>query len=387
MHSLNGFADFTAQLREWIGSTYRPTGPGSATAEESRFLPLAHQLFTLQFEHNEPYRRFCESRRATPDRVEHWTQIPAMPAAAFKESAVSCLPAPDRVAVFHSSGTSDRQPSRHYHSRQSLAVYEASLWPWFQRHLLGDQAPGSSRFELLFLTPAPADAPYSSLVHMFETVRHQLGAAFAAFLGRVTSDLAWDLDLDEATSRLRRAEQHGRPALILGTAFSFVHLLDHLESQAQRLILPAGSRLLETGGYKSRSRSLPKTELHSLITRWLGVAPDRIICEYGMSELSSQAYDCAITPVLGDPRSIRSDAECPRCFRFPPWARAQIVSPETGREVSEGETGLVRVYDLANVYSVMAVQTEDLGIRRGTGFELVGRATLAEPRGCSLMAT
>jgi len=36
------------------------------------------------------------------------------------------------------------------------------------------------------------------------------------------------------------------------------------------------------------------------------------------------------------------------------------------------------------VYSVLAIQTEDLGIRRGTGFELLGRAAKAEPRGCSL---
>jgi hypothetical protein len=73
-------------------------------------------------------------------------------------------------------------------------------------------------------------------------------------------------------------------------------------------------------------------------------------------------------------------------FHFPPWARAQVISPETGREVADGETGLIRIFDLANVYSVMAVQTEDLGIRRGDGFELLGRAVLAEPRGCSLMA-
>ena len=76
-----------------------------------------------------------------------------------------------------------------------------------------------------------------------------------------------------------------------------------------------------------------------------------------------------------------------RLFRFPPWARVQIVSPETGQEVGEGETGLIRVFDLANVRSVMAVQTEDLGVRQGDGFALVGRASLAEPRGCSLMST
>jgi hypothetical protein len=154
---------------------------------------------------------------------------------------------------------------------------------------------------------------------------------------------------------------------LLGTAFSFVHLLDFLAEKNLRLTLPPGSRVLETGGYKNRSRSLPKTELHALITKRLGVPASHIICEYGMSELSSQAY-----AVNG-------------AFHFPPWAQVQIISPETGREVADGETGLIRVFDLANVFSVAAIQTEDLAVRRGEGFELIGRARLAEQRGCSLM--
>jgi len=62
-----------------------------------------------------------------------------------------------------------------------------------------------------------------------------------------------------------------------------------------------------------------------------------------------------------------------------------VISPETGREVADGETGLLQVFDLANVFSVQAIQTEDLAVRQGSGFELIGRATAAEPRGCSLM--
>jgi hypothetical protein len=72
-------------------------------------------------------------------------------------------------------------------------------------------------------------------------------------------------------------------------------------------------------------------------------------------------------------------------FHFPPWARAEVISPETGRAAPEGENGLLRVFDLANVRSVMALQTVDLGIKRGTGFELLGRAEAVAPRGCSLM--
>ena len=73
-------------------------------------------------------------------------------------------------------------------------------------------------------------------------------------------------------------------------------------------------------------------------------------------------------------------------FHFPPWARARVISPETGREVPDGETGILSIVDLANVFSVMAIQTEDLAVRLGDGFELLGRAVMAEPRGCSLAA-
>jgi hypothetical protein len=109
------------------------------------------------------------------------------------------------------------------------------------------------------------------------------------------------------------------------------------------------------------------------------VPRENIICEYGMSELSSQAYDLEIQ------NSKLKTQNSERQFHFPPWARVQIISPETGREVAEGETGLIRIFDLANVFSVASIQTEDLGVRRGDGFELIGRAQLAEPRGCSLM--
>ena len=166
--------------------------------------------------------------------------------------------------------------------------------------------------------------------------------------------------------------------LILGTAFGFVHLLDELSARNLRLQLPEGSLVLETGGYKGRSRTMPKGELHALITERLGVEASHIICEYGMSELSSQAYD-------GESLKSKVQSLKPgRPFHFPPWARVRIISPETGREVSDGETGLIQVFDLANVFSVVAIQTEDLAVRRGDGFELLGRATMAKPRGCSL---
>jgi hypothetical protein len=240
------------------------------------------------------------------------------------------------------------------------------LWPCFCANVLGSKRViDPTSFELVVLTPPRQSVPNSSLVHMFETLRQKLGAPESVFVGKVGADSAWVLDFDATVAAL---EKRTVPKVILGAAFSFVHLLDELAGKDLRIQLPPGSRAMETGGYKNRSRSLPKSRLHFLITQFLGVAGENIICEYGMSELSSQAYDA---------NSLKK-------FHFPPWARVQIVSPETGAEVADGETGLIRIFDLANVFSVAAIQTEDLGIRRGSGFELVGRAVLAEPRGCSL---
>lgn len=363
-------AIFAARVREFIRHS---------DADQRGFNALALELFGLQFAHNAAYRKFCEARRVTSLTATHWSQIPAMPTAAFKEFELTSLALAERTHVFHSSGTTGQAPSRHFHCVESLAVYEASLLAWF-RH----QFP--ARGELLILTPPPGQVWHSSLVHMFEVVRREFGAAENSFVGNVAADGAWTLDLDRTLARLEQVSRTATPFLLLGTAFSFVHLLDELGARGLRFELPPGSRVLETGGYKGRSRALPKPELHGLITERLGVPRSHILCEYGMSELGSQAYDKvpgARCQVSGESSPITRQAS--RAFHFPPWARAQIISPETGLEISEGETGLIRVFDLANVFSVLAIQTEDLGIRRGEGFELLGRAEFAEPRGCSLM--
>lgn len=368
---------FAARVREHIGFWADDFSLGAEVLHDPayqqhadiEFGGMAVMLFTLQFKHNASYRRLCEARGIQPERVTHWTQIPTVPTAAFKELDLTCLHPEERTRVFHSSGTTEQRPSRHHHSAESLALYEASLWPWLKENV---PAPVFD-FQLLSLTPPAEQVPHSSLVHMFDFVRRQIGAPSSSFVGRMGADGTWGLDFAAALAALGG----GKPLFMVGTAFSFVHLLDEMLARKLRLQLSPGSWVLETGGYKGRSRAMPKAELHRLITERLGVAATNIICEYGMSELSSQAYD--------SPKYNVQSPTSERVFHFPPWARARVISPETGREVAEGEIGLLQVFDLANVFSVQAIQTEDLAVRRGAGFELLGRAGAAEPRGCSLM--
>jgi hypothetical protein len=375
MSDINDLHAFASRLGEKIIASGTRGDFGGPAWDDQTFNQLALELFELQFSQNPAYRRFCESRGVAPGMAGDWASIPAIPTEAFKELTLSCIPEAGRDVVFHSSGTIGQRPSRHFHSRSSIALYEISLWSWFAPHLLPprEAQPGW----LLVLTPGRETAPHSSLVHMLEHIASRSEWSSMLFACRTAEDGTWEIKGPEIIEFLENAASSGRTGLLLSTAFGLVQLADLLAAEGRRFELPAGSRAMETGGYKGRSRTLPKAELHRAITRWLGIPANRIVSEYGMSELSSQAYDHTAGSLL------RAGE---RVFHFPPWARAQLVSPETSAPVGDGETGLLRVFDLANVFSVAAVQTGDLGVRRGHGFELIGRAENREPRGCSLMA-
>jgi hypothetical protein len=439
----DSFAEYGARLRRFIEGQEQETlqtRADSLARDDSAFNDLALSLFRLQFETVPPYRQLCKSLRREPGHVSHWKEIPAVPTSAFKDLDFTSLTSAERTTVFHSSGTTGQSPSRHFHDSGSLALYELSLSVWFRVHLLPDltegattiareasnstltpaqpegcgRRPGSGTFQssaeeypascavptvsagmqtlrperpegirFLFLTPRATAAPHSSLVHMFETIRRRYGLDDSWFVGGVDADGGWTLDLNRTLLALEDSCRRRRPLALLGTAFSFVHLLDRLEERHSRFALPCGSRAMETGGYKGRSRVLSQAELHGLIAERLGIRASHIVCEYGMSELGSQAYDRAIVDEAALPPG-RALQETERCFRFPPWARVQIVSPETGLEVGVGSSGLIHVVDLANVRSVLAVETEDLGVRRETGFDLIGRPSRWQRRGCSL---
>ncbi len=115
---------------------------------------------------------------------------------------------------------------------------------------------------------------------------------------------------------------------LFGTAIAFLDFFEWLGDRS--LALPAGSLAIETGGYKGTRRDLPKEDLYALFTAKLGLSPDDMWNEYGMTELSSQFYT----------QGLR------RPHHGAPWVRASVLDPETGREVRDGQTGVLRIWDL-----------------------------------------
>jgi hypothetical protein len=334
---------------------------------ESDFAALALRVFHYQFDHNAPYRAYCERRGATPTSVRHWLAIPAVPTAAFKAVRLVTDAAPPQ-AVFRTSGTTGGPQRRGEHILPDLALYDAALLAGFRAHLL----PDGARLPILSLVPSPSLQPDSSLSHMAGQVVTHLGAPGSGFF--VGPDA---LDTAGLSRSLRDAEAHGRPVCILSTSLALLHLLDDLDAEAARFALPPGSRLMDTGGFKGRERVVGRDELYAQVAETLGIPAAWAVNEYGMTEMSSQFYDA----VAGEPGAVELGE---RLYRGPSWVRTRAVDPETLAILPIGETGILRHWDLANLGSVLALQTEDLGVIRQGGFELHGRATAAEPRGCSL---
>jgi len=331
--------------------------------DEAAFRAAALEVFAHQYAADAPYRRLCDRRGATPAAVTRWEDVPSVPTAAFQHAVLTTAPA---ARVFRTSGTTAGTQGEHH--LPDTGLYDAAWAEPFRAHVMPDR----HRMPVVSLLPAEEDFPDSSLAYMGDRIGERFGMGVDRFLGRSGMDAAG------AEARLRRAEAEGDAVLLLATAFSAVHLLDHLAG-APALRLPEGSRIMDTGGFKGRSRTLSREGLLAVYRDRLGVPPDHVVGEYGMTELSSQFYERHLADAaLGKGAGDRSHAGAP-------WTRVRVMDPGSLAPVAAGGTGLIAVFDLANAWTVSAVLTGDLGRVTPGGFEVLGRAEGAALRGCSLL--
>ncbi|MFU8803809.1 MAG: long-chain fatty acid--CoA ligase, partial [Bradymonadaceae bacterium] len=327
---------------------------------DERFDALALEVFAHQYASIEAYRTFCEHQGASPATVHHYRDIPPIPTDAFK--FVRFAARHPIVRTFRTSGTTLDERGEHHFS--TLDVYRASLHPTFVRFL----NPEQERLRMLIIAPPAEDMLESSLSFMLSELIERWGDAGSRFFVRAREG-SWSMNFDALEEALDQAIEDGARTMLLGTAFGFVEFFD---STTRSFALPTGSRLLETGGFKGKSREVSREELYEEFRDRLGIALTHCVSEYSMTELSSQAYSDSLS---------RKSAEQVR-LRLPPWARVEIVDPLSLRVLDEpGKRGLIRWYDLANVDSILGIQTSDIGIADADGgFILLGRAPEAELR-------
>ena len=313
---------------------------------EERFESLALSIYNYQRRANPVYAQYCEYL-GTPKQVDSWKRIPAVPQIAFKRSDIRSFPVQETQTEFRTSGTTGEGHGKHHFP--SIRLYEAAVqrgWDYFRL----------PRHRSILLMQHPEDAPFSSLSRM---------GAILAGSERERFVISQDGGLDFSRLREQLSDRH-QAVTLFGTALAYLNLFE--KAPDFDLALNPASMVMETGGFKGSGRDVAKSDLYEKLSLRLGVAADSIWNEYGMTELSSQFYSRGVG----------------RSHQAPPWVRFQIIDPETNQEASPGKVGLLRIIDLANLWSVLAVLTQDLAIAQPDGgFLLLGRDPQALPRGCS----
>jgi Acyl-protein synthetase, LuxE len=346
------------------------------------FNDLALRIFAHQLRYNVPYAKYCASLGVTAESLPaSWEAIPAVPTGAYKEAALSTFDPARAALVFETSGTTRGIGGKHYMEHAKL--YDAALLAGFRDAMLPDM---STPLRYFMLVPNPAQRPQSSLGYMMRKVAATFGDGNERWY--LDGDV---LNVDSFVINVRAASADGVAVCVAGTAFAFVQLLDALEERGiTSLPLPSGSRIMETGGFKGRTRIVQRSELYAALERVFALPPHRIVAEYGMTELTSQYYDDVMLRHPFDNAQDRlrmaEPVDAPRIKRGPPWLRPRVAGPDS-KTLPKGIVGALVHVDLANRSSCVAVQTEDLGVETDDGgIILIGREQGAELRGCSLDA-
>jgi hypothetical protein len=327
------------------------TGP-----DAEGFDTLLAKVVAYQHAHIPALARFWEGRgfhgglsgsaTVTPDDVT------PVPTEVFRSVR---LVSDERLAtrVFRTSGTTAGKRGEAW--RLSTGAYDAGAVLQFERYVMR----GLERAAFVPLVFDPAQVPDSSLSHMVGDLRRHFDSATLPYFlepENLRASAAWQA--------LRTLAENDDPVLVFGTAFALINLLD---AEDGSITLPARSVVVETGGFKGRSREVSRGTLYELISGRLGVPRGEILSEYSMTELSSQLYT---VPKGG--------------FIAPPWVRIIIRDPQTLAPLADGDQGLVSFVDLANIEVPVAILTSDFGTMADGRLSLNGRAPGATPRGCSL---
>ena len=308
--------------------------------EEREFEALALSVFRRQAEQCAPYREYIERMGIDPHAVQRIEEIPFLPIRLFKTHEVYCGEEAPEV-VFTSSATTGMTPSRH--PMASLALYERAFTEAFRR-FYGEP----SEWSLYGLLPNYLQRKGSSLVYMADRLIRACGSG--------------GFYLDEYERLIADLEADPKPKILLGVSYALWDLAERYAPKLQNTIV------METGGMKGHREELPKEAFHKILCEAFGV--ERIHSEYGMAELTSQAYS------KGENR-----------FYCPAWMRVAVrdVNDPLDLRFEAGRGGL-NIIDLANYYSCSFLQTEDVARCYADGsFEVEGRIDHSEIRGCNLL--
>ncbi|QNA46678.1 acyl transferase [Lacibacter sediminis] len=309
------------------------------------FNEVVQQSFQFQYCNNSVYRSFCEALHIAPPGVSGIETVPFLPISFFKTHRIKSTEFTPET-LFESSGTSQTIQSKHY--VKSLALYEEA----FTRGFL-QQYDLPENYCFLGLLPSYLERGHSSLVYMVQKLIEKSNHPMNGFYLN---------NFQELYNRLQLLEKEGQPTILIGVTFG---LLDFAEQYQLPLM---NTIIMETGGMKGRREEMTREQVHLQLKK--SFSAETIHSEYGMTELLSQAY-----------------SKGNGIFHCPPWMKVLVRDEDDPLHISTTGKGAINIIDLANVYSVSFIATDDVGeVFEDGSFRILGRMDNSDIRGCSLLA-
>lgn len=340
-----------------------------AERDPQSFDDLALRTFRYQYAHNEPYRDFCAAAGVAPETVTSWRDVPAYPTDAFKNEIVTSFPLEEAVLANVTSGTtSPNQRGRIFRDEDGKTLIFTANRVMTGAYLFPDFHDGQ-RCRILLMAPGPDLAPSMGMAIGLDQTRRHFGTDDSMFLVGRTG-----IDVRALVEALRAAERTGVPVALVGSTSAFVYFFNACNKKRLRFTLPPGSRVCDGGGYRGRFGVVTRDDFYALAQQVLAVPANHCVNTLGMAESATNYFDSTL-------RDSLSRIDAPRRKVPPPWTRVRAVDPDTGHVVPAGAVGLLQFYDLANLPTVLGVQTDNLGIANEDGsFEIIGRAKVVDGR-------
>ncbi len=338
-----------------------------------KFNKLAIALFKIQFNAIENYARYSEKKGVMPDNINDYLQIPPVPAAAFKSGDVFIYSNEDIHVTFRTSGTSGGERGRAYFSKSGAELTSLAIIENARNFMFPDGA--DTRFFLV--SPSPQAAPELTMAFGITEVMNNTGTRGGKhYIG------AAGLMIDDFMADIKKCEAENIPVSIIAPSFAMVFILDKMAEKGISFKMPAGSRVLDAGGFKGRSREISRSDMLLSINERFGISAEYCINALGMSELGTQYYDDNLK------NYVLNGIKAPGVKKNPHWAKTLIMKLSGGMNYiapqTSSEKGAIVHFDLSNFDRAVSLLTDDLGRYNGNGFEICGRIRENDLKGCSL---
>jgi len=345
--------------------TMEPYGLG----HDAKHAFLSDALIALSKHHAQhcpAYAKMLAAAQTDPDAVTSYEQLPALPVRLFKELELKSIPDGEVFRTMTSSGTTGQRVSRIYLDRETAALQSKVLAKIMQSAL------GKQRLPMIIVD--------SSAVLKNPAMFSARGAGIRGF-GMFGRDTVYALDEDMRlnTDALDTfLEKHtGEPIFLFGfTSIIWQHFYTELKKTGKTLDIRNGV-LIHGGGWKKLiDQAVSKAQFKQALRSVCGDI--RVLDYYGMVEQTGTIY-----------------MECEHGhLHAPVWSDVLIRRPLDFSPADPGETGLIEVVSvLPGSYPGHVLLTEDEGRvlgeddcpcgRLGKYFEILGRVSRAETRGCS----